>query len=116
MGVGVKLEARAGHRHRGTISRPEPEAYMTVIIGWDLGGAHLKAARAEHGVIVDAVQVPSPLRLGLAALSEAFTAAKARIGSGQCHAVTMTAELADTFTSRPEGVRQLIATAVDQLA
>ena len=30
---------------------------MTIVVGWDVGGAHLKAARAENGRIVDAVQV-----------------------------------------------------------
>lgn len=89
---------------------------MTVVIGWDIGGAHLKAARAEDGRIVDAAQFPSPLRLGLRALAEAFTAAKARMGAADAHAVTMTGELADTFASRPEGVAKLTAAAVDALS
>jgi (4-(4-[2-(gamma-L-glutamylamino)ethyl]phenoxymethyl)furan-2-yl)methanamine synthase len=80
---------------------------MSAIIGWDIGGAHLKAARAEHGRIVDAVQVASPLRLGLDALSRSFADAKARIGPGELHAITMTGELADTFASRREGVASL---------
>jgi (4-(4-[2-(gamma-L-glutamylamino)ethyl]phenoxymethyl)furan-2-yl)methanamine synthase len=88
---------------------------MDVIIGWDIGGAHLKAARAEHGRIVDAVQVASPLRLGLDALSRSFAEAKARIGPGELHAITMTGELADTFTSRREGVASLLALARREL-
>src|SRR5262252_7785993 len=72
---------------------------MRVVIGWDVGGAHLKVARAEDGCIVDAVQVASPLRLGLERLAQAFIDAKARIGSGNLHVVTMTGELADTFAS-----------------
>src|SRR5215469_9311159 len=88
---------------------------MSVVIGWDIGGVHLKAARAEHGRIVDAVQVPSPLRFGLAKLADAFAQAKAAIGTAPRHAVTMTAELADTFTSRQEGVAQLAAIAAQQL-
>src|SRR5262245_13758386 len=87
------------------------EIRMSVIVGWDIGGAHLKAARAEHGRIVDAVQVPSPLRLGLDALAQSFAAAKAHIGAADLHAVTMTGELADTFVSRREGVESLIAIA-----
>jgi (4-(4-[2-(gamma-L-glutamylamino)ethyl]phenoxymethyl)furan-2-yl)methanamine synthase len=88
---------------------------MNVVIGWDIGGVHLKAARAEHGRILDVVQVPSPLRFGLAQLGDAFTQAKAAIGTAPRHAVTMTAELADTFTSRQDGVAQLAAIAGQQL-
>src|ERR1700752_3101167 len=83
------------------------ERDMRVVIGWDVGGAHLKAARAEDGCIVDAVQVASPLRLGLERLAQAFIDAKARIGSGDLHVVTMTGELADTFASRAEGGQAL---------
>jgi (4-(4-[2-(gamma-L-glutamylamino)ethyl]phenoxymethyl)furan-2-yl)methanamine synthase len=86
------------------------------IIGWDIGGAHLKAARADEARIVDAVQLPSPLRLGLTAVADAFAAAKARLGPADRHVVTMTAELADTFASRHEGVASLSALAVRELA
>jgi (4-(4-[2-(gamma-L-glutamylamino)ethyl]phenoxymethyl)furan-2-yl)methanamine synthase len=89
---------------------------MPSVIGWDVGGAHLKAARAEDGRIVDAVQVASPLRLGLERLAQSFADAKARIGAAPRHAVTMTGELADTFSSRSEGVEQLSALAVRALA
>jgi probable H4MPT-linked C1 transfer pathway protein len=88
---------------------------MNAIIGWDIGGAHLKAARAEHGRIVDAVQVASPLRLGLEALAQSFAEAKARIGTADLHAVTMTGELADTFVSRRDGVERLLAVARREL-
>jgi len=89
---------------------------MSAVIGWDIGGAHLKAARAEGGRIVAAVQVASPLRLGLARLAQAFGEAKARMGMSERHAITMTGELADTFVSRGEGVRALTAAALDALA
>jgi (4-(4-[2-(gamma-L-glutamylamino)ethyl]phenoxymethyl)furan-2-yl)methanamine synthase len=89
---------------------------MSIVIGWDVGGAHLKAARAENGRIVDAVQVASPLRLGLERLAQSFGEAKARIGAADLHAVTMTGELADTFSSRSDGVEQLAALAVRELA
>jgi probable H4MPT-linked C1 transfer pathway protein len=89
---------------------------MSAVIGWDIGGAHLKAARAENGRIVDAVQVASPLRLGLERLAHAFGEAKAAIGSAPRNAVTMTGELADTFASRSEGVAALAALARAQLA
>jgi (4-(4-[2-(gamma-L-glutamylamino)ethyl]phenoxymethyl)furan-2-yl)methanamine synthase len=89
---------------------------MSIVVGWDVGGAHLKAARAEHGCIVDAIQVASPLRLGLERLAQSFAEAKARIGTARRHVVTMTGELADTFSSRTEGVEKLSALAVRELA
>jgi probable H4MPT-linked C1 transfer pathway protein len=88
---------------------------MSTIIGWDVGGAHLKAARAENGRIVGAVQVASPLRLGIASVAKAFAEAKAAIGTAQRHVVTMTGELADTFASRREGVETLAAVAAREL-
>ncbi len=89
---------------------------MAVVIGWDIGGAHLKAARAENGRIVDVVQVASPLRFGLDRLAQSFAEAKARIGLADRHAVTMTGELADTFASRAEGVTCLTEAAVHELS
>ena len=89
---------------------------MSVVVGWDVGGAHLKAARAENGRIVNAIQVASPLRLGLERLAQSFVEAKAKIGTADLHAVTMTGELADTFASRIDGVEQLSALAMRELA
>lgn len=89
---------------------------MAVVVGWDIGGAHLKAARAEHGRIVETVQVASPLRLGLERLAQSFAEAKAHMGMGNRHAVTMTGELADTFASRVEGVFSLTQLATRELA
>jgi probable H4MPT-linked C1 transfer pathway protein len=89
---------------------------MRTVIGWDVGGAHLKAARAEDGRIVDAIHVASPLRLGLERLAQSFAEAKTKIGTAPRHVVTMTGELADTFSSRRDGVEQLSALAVRELA
>lgn len=80
-----------------------------------MGGAHLKAARAEAGRIVDAVQIASPLRLGVDCLAQAFVQAKARMGAADRHVVTMTGELADTFASRAQGVECLAALAAREL-
>jgi (4-(4-[2-(gamma-L-glutamylamino)ethyl]phenoxymethyl)furan-2-yl)methanamine synthase len=88
---------------------------MSVVVGWDIGGAHLKAARAENGRIVAAIQIASPLRLGVASVAAAFAAAKASIGAAERHVVTMTGELADTFASRREGVEALATIAAQQL-
>lgn len=84
---------------------------MAIVVGWDIGGAHLKAARAEDGRIVAAVQVAAPLKFGVARLAEAFAEAKAGVGDADQHAITMTGELADTFASRSEGVAALTAAA-----
>ncbi len=86
------------------------------VVGWDIGGAHLKAARCEGGRIVATAQVAAPLRLGLERLAQAFAEAKSLIGSASCQIVTMTGELADTFASRAEGVASLTAAAVRELA
>lgn len=89
---------------------------MSIVIGWDVGGVHLKAARAENGRIVDAVQIASPLRAGLDPLDKAFAEAKARMGLTQRHVVTMTGELADTFSSHSEGVERLTMLVARELA
>jgi (4-(4-[2-(gamma-L-glutamylamino)ethyl]phenoxymethyl)furan-2-yl)methanamine synthase len=88
---------------------------MTSVVGWDIGGAHLKAARAENGRIVEAMQIASPLRLGIEAIDRAFAQAKANMSDADRHVFTMTGELADTFASRADGVVQLAAAAVRAL-
>ena len=82
---------------------------QNIIIGWDVGGAHLKAARAENGVIAGAVQVACPLWLGVAELDRAFDEATAAIGRAPLNAITMTGELCDAFATREEGVAGLAA-------
>jgi (4-(4-[2-(gamma-L-glutamylamino)ethyl]phenoxymethyl)furan-2-yl)methanamine synthase len=88
---------------------------MNIVIGWDLGGVHLKAARAESGRIVRAIQLAAPLRGGVECLAEAFNRATAELGAAGRHVVTMTGELADTFSSRPEGVERLAMLAARKL-
>ncbi|HEX5326638.1 MAG TPA: hydantoinase/oxoprolinase family protein [Acetobacteraceae bacterium] len=82
---------------------------MRSIIGWDIGGAHLKAARIEGGVVVDVVQVPCPLWLGLDRLTEALDVITGRLGTAHSNVATMTGELADVFADRAEGVATLTA-------
>src|SRR5271155_1286445 len=82
---------------------------MSVVIGWDVGSAHLEAARAEGGRIVAAIQIASPLWLGVSRLDEAFRTGRSELGSADAHAVTMTGELSMAFTSRSEGVAALAA-------
>jgi (4-(4-[2-(gamma-L-glutamylamino)ethyl]phenoxymethyl)furan-2-yl)methanamine synthase len=80
---------------------------MGVVIGWDIGGVHLKVVRAEHGRIVKAAQYASALRNGTGLLEDAFLQAREDIGRGDRNVMTMTGELADIFTSRQDGVEQL---------
>lgn len=79
-------------------------------IGWDIGGAHLKAAALQNGKIIAISQQACPLWLGL---EHFHTAAKTILDawqpSPQCrHAVTMTGELVDWFANREEGVFGLL--------
>jgi probable H4MPT-linked C1 transfer pathway protein len=87
-----------------------------VSIGWDVGGAHLKAARIERGRIVTVVQEPCPLWQGRERLHEALAAARARVGEAERHAVTMTGEMADIFARRAEGVAWIVTAMAEALA
>lgn len=78
-----------------------------IVIGWDIGGAHLKAARAELGRITAAVQIACPLWQGLDRLEAAFAEADRALGAAPLHAVTMTGELSDIFRDRAEGISLL---------
>lgn len=78
------------------------------MVGWDIGGAHLKAVLLNsNGHVVQVLQLPCPLWRGLAqlelAINNALQAFKIK-PCGAVHAVTMTGELVDCFANRPEGV------------
>jgi probable H4MPT-linked C1 transfer pathway protein len=80
------------------------------LLGWDLGGAHLKAARLSGGGTVTRVfQVACPLWQGLDQLDAAIEAALAELGPAPRHAITMTGEMADLFPGRDAGVLALAA-------
>lgn len=82
-----------------------------VVIGWDIGGAHLKAARIECGGRVSGVWlVPCPLWSGLDHLHQAIDRIKGMMrASDYCiHAVTMTGEMVDLFETRQVGVQTLV--------
>ena len=80
------------------------------IIGWDIGGAHVKAAVVnEAGDIVGVFQQACPLWKGMEQLHQAVGAILSQLPAAQyLHAVTMTGELVDLFASRDDGVRQII--------
>ena len=89
---------------------------MSVVIGWDIGGAHLKAARVKDGRVEAVVQAATPLWLGLDSLHAAFDALSAQLGRADRHVITMTGELCDAFPSRREGVAGLAAIAANHLS
>jgi len=81
------------------------------IIGWDIGGAHVKAAVINQAdEIIAVLQKPCPLWKGLAQLQQAVAAVMQELPArAYCHAVTMTGELVDLFADRDDGVKQIIA-------
>lgn len=81
-----------------------------VVLGWDIGGAHLKVAAVDRkGRVVQVVQFPCPLWLGLEHFDHAISVALAEMPRARLHAVTMTGELTDFFRSRAQGVKTIIA-------
>lgn len=81
-------------------------------MGWDVGGAHVKAALLDrNGALVFVSQEPCPLWLGLEYLNPALDRIiRAAPGDPPLqHVVTMTGELADSFSSRESGVTSLSA-------
>lgn len=83
------------------------------IIGWDVGGAHLKAAvLRSDAAIVKVLQHPCPLWKGLDVLHEAFAELSKQLPAApRLHALTMTGELVDLFPGREHGVKAIVATA-----
>jgi (4-(4-[2-(gamma-L-glutamylamino)ethyl]phenoxymethyl)furan-2-yl)methanamine synthase len=77
-------------------------------IGWDIGGAHLKAVLLNaKGSVQKVAQLPCPLWRGLHELESAIQSTIKQFninGLATTHAVTMTGELADCFADRYEGV------------
>lgn len=88
------------------------------IIGWDIGGAHVKTALLDsQGQITKVYQHACPLWKGLAQLQQAVTQISQDLPAVRyCHAVTMTGELVDLFANRDDGVEQIIATMSELLA
>lgn len=82
------------------------------MMGWDIGGAHLKAAVVAHsGEVIAVFQQPCPLWKGLDQLQVAASHILHDAYAWECrHALTMTGELVDLFDDRDDGVKQIIAT------
>lgn len=89
------------------------------VVGWDLGGAHVKAVAIDaQGAVVGVVQHPCPLWLGLDQLQSTVLAISRDwpIADARLHAVTMTGELTDNFPDRATGVRMLLGAMRDLLS
>ena len=80
---------------------------MTITVGLDVGGAHLKVARFENDALVDVRQFACPLWKGLDNLGLALNGAVPLLAGAEQVAVTMTGELSDLFESRQKGVKVL---------
>jgi (4-(4-[2-(gamma-L-glutamylamino)ethyl]phenoxymethyl)furan-2-yl)methanamine synthase len=77
------------------------------VLGWDVGGAYVKAAVVEAGPTGRAVRVASrPFEIwrNKHALPEVLRALAAELPASRSVAVTMTAELSDVFRTKREGV------------
>ncbi len=87
-------------------------------LGWDIGGAHLKAvALAADRHVIATHLLPCPLWQGLAHLEQAARVIlSAHAGAAPVHAVTMTGELCDLFEGRAEGVQRILDTMTRVLA
>lgn len=83
---------------------------VDTVIGWDVGGAHLKAARVERGLLTDVMQVPCTLWKGIEAIDAALASVHACWPQAReaRHGVTMTGEMADLFPDREAGVVALV--------
>jgi (4-(4-[2-(gamma-L-glutamylamino)ethyl]phenoxymethyl)furan-2-yl)methanamine synthase len=81
------------------------------IIGWDVGGAHIKAvALSVEREVIQALQLPCPLWLGLAHLKTTVEVALATFSikpNDVLHVITMTGELVDLFQNRHVGVLEI---------
>lgn len=84
---------------------------MNIGIGWDIGGAHIKAAQVDPAGKVQAVsQVYCPLWRGLHELNQAMDKVLIEFNFDKnvvTHFVTMTGELVDIFPNRHVGVLQI---------
>lgn len=92
------------HRQRGWILNSDR------IIGWDIGGAHVKAAQIEpDGRLRRTFQVACPLWRGMEHLHRALDRVIEQLdGAAGWHAVTMTGEMVDIFANRSQGVHAII--------
>jgi probable H4MPT-linked C1 transfer pathway protein len=80
----------------------------TTILGWDIGGANVKASRFAADGHAEVAEVPFALWREPGRLPAILADVVDRLGSAGRMAVTMTAELADCFATKREGVAFII--------
>ncbi len=90
---------------------------MIDLIGWDMGGAHLKAVGMAGWQTVSVAQAACPLWLGLDRFHDAaqHLLDELKPAPNCLHAVTMTGELADVFPNRGAGVFGLLQALGEQV-
>ena len=82
---------------------------MRPIIGWDVGGANIKAARIEDGSSEPLVlERPLPLWREPHRLPSTLAEVADALGRAPTMAITMTAELADCLATKREGVGSVL--------
>lgn len=80
------------------------------IVGWDIGGAHVKVSILRQQTLIDVIQLPCPLWRGISWLEDVADEILSQISTYRvCHAVTMTGEMVDLFSGRNDGVHQILA-------
>ena len=89
----------------------EPSLALTPqhVVGWDVGGAHIKACVSRDGQVLDVVQWPCPLWQGLQHLHSVLADAQRRwpaLWQAQ-QVLTMTGEMTDLFPDRQQGVQAI---------
>ena len=79
---------------------------LAAVIGWDVGGAHLKAASVSaSGELLQVWSLACPLWQGLDQLAAAVATVAQDVDLATCrHALTMTGEMCDLFSDRQGGV------------
>jgi probable H4MPT-linked C1 transfer pathway protein len=87
------------------------------MIGWDIGGAHVKAAVLNgRGELIAIMQKPCPLWQGLDKLRFAVETIVHELRPAPYrHAITMTGELVDLFAGRDDGVRTILGAMIELL-
>jgi len=94
----------------------EAAANAPAVLGWDIGGANLKAVMlTAEGQTIQALCRPFPLWKQSDRLTETLAELVAQFPPARLWAVTMTGELCDCFSSRREGVAAILD-AVERLA
>ncbi len=82
-----------------------PPDLLQSVVGWDVGGAHVKVANMQGDTISNVFQLSCPLWKGLQELTHCIENVQKNLDvSHSKHAITMTGELVDHFENRKQGV------------